>query len=166
MKIKFKLWILILGSFIFTMVIVADNFMVFSRIDWDSIQVNNIGGLRAKNYKMAFLAEEILRNSSKDELKKELKENAEEFESVLNGLINGNEKIQKVRFTTTLEKLKSIKLEWEKEIIPDYKNLMESEDSQGVETLKNDTTKMHTAINDAVEEYAKLSKKEWSVQNI
>ena len=159
MKIKFKLWILILGSFIFTMVIVSDNFMVFSRIDWDSIQVNNIGGLRAKNYKMAFLAEEILRNSSKDELKKELKENAEEFESVLNGLINGNEKIQKVRFTTTLEKLKSIKLEWEKEIIPDYKNLMESEDSQGVETLKNDTTKMHTAINDAVEEYAKLSKK-------
>lgn len=159
-KIKDKLKFICICYIALIALTVVMNFRTYKEINGDSSFINYFGKMRAYNYRMAQLSSNIVFTSDDKESLEALEVKIKEIDNMFEDLVNGNSKldIKPIDNNNIKNNLNDVKIQWEKEFKPAYKNILENGNKNSWKFIKDNVNKYVNSIDDVVVEYTLYSK--------
>ena len=134
------------------------NFITFTNMESDSSFVNQAGTLRAMNFKMAKLSNQVV-SSENPSANEGLENTMAQFEQTLKDVTEGNEELslEKPTMENTIVGLEQINKRWTEEFKPAALNVLNSSSEKDLEFINSNVDDFVSQINEVVKEYSNYS---------
>ncbi|MBU5485733.1 methyl-accepting chemotaxis protein [Clostridium sp. MSJ-11] len=157
MKIKTKLFLVLILVTALILSIIATNFYTLSKLNGDAAAINLSGSERMRSYKLAYITNLYIYetdSTKKSQLKEDILKEINTFDKILIGLEKGDKELNliPVQDEHSIEKLNSINSKWSK-MKETYNSIINTED---INLQKNNSQYIIENVNDVVGEVNEL----------